>query len=129
MRNADVIRRHYEAFGRNDINAMLAGFTHDIIWTESASSPTPGTFVGPHAVRTEVLLRCGEFFSDLRMQISSMHECSDHIIVVGDYQAVPQSGHQPFRMRTVHLWTLRDGRIASFEEVTDTSNAYRAVRA
>jgi uncharacterized protein len=49
-----IIKDHYAASARGDLEGMLAPLAEDAEWTEMAGFPYAGTYIGPAAVRFEL---------------------------------------------------------------------------
>jgi ketosteroid isomerase-like protein len=52
MSAADVIRAHYAASARGDLDGMLAPLAADATWTEAAGFPYAGTYTGGSELTT-----------------------------------------------------------------------------
>jgi ketosteroid isomerase-like protein len=48
--NLDIVRDHYTASARGDIEAMMAEVSPRVRWTEMAGFPCAGTWIGRQAV-------------------------------------------------------------------------------
>ncbi|MFD4960704.1 nuclear transport factor 2 family protein [Microbacterium sp. NPDC058389] len=126
MRNADVIRAHYAASDRGDIDGMIADFADDIRWTEAAGFPLAGTYVGPQAVVDGVFLRLGEEWDDYSLAIDEVIDGGDAVVGVGTYSGTHKGTGRFFAARVAHVWRLEAGRAVAFEQFTDTLLVARA---
>ena len=43
----------------------------------------------------------------------------DHVFVLGHYHAVTKNGHEA-DVRFIHLWTVRDGKLAHLQQAADS---------
>src|SRR3972149_6485911 len=64
--NLDIIRDHYAASARGDLEGMLAAFAPDIAWTEVAGFPYAGTYHGAAAIVANVFARIGAEWEGFR---------------------------------------------------------------
>lgn len=118
---ADIIAAHYAAAERGDLEGMLVPFADAIEWTEMAGFPYAGTYVGPDAVRREVLERLGREWKGFRAEVERIIDGSDGTVVaVGGYSGTYRATGRSMTARFVHLWQVRDGAIIRFEQFADT---------
>jgi ketosteroid isomerase-like protein len=126
--NVALIQAAYAAFGAGDVEKLLGLMTTDIVWEFPASEVIPwaGTFKGPGEV--------AKFFAAL-MEHSEPETFEPVHFVASDAHVIAM-GHERFRIRSTgvtwacewaHAFTVRDGKIASFREYTDTAAMVRAL--
>lgn len=61
MRTAfDIVKAHYDANDRRDMDGMLADIAADCRWTEMDGFPCAGTYVGPQEIFRNVFQALGE---------------------------------------------------------------------
>ncbi|MFT4220562.1 MAG: nuclear transport factor 2 family protein [Microbacterium sp.] len=120
MSNVDIVRAHYDASARGDLPGMVADFAPDIVWTECAGFPTAGTYIGPDAVIDGVFGPTAAEWDGFGVAIDQLVVDGDTVVGVGRYTATHRGTGKALDARTVHVWTVRDGRIAAFEQVADS---------
>lgn len=121
MRSAyDVVKAHYDANDRCDIEGILADITATTQWTEMAGFPCAGTYVGPEAIVKNVFMALGAQFDDYTFKLEQLLDAGDHAIGIGDYSARHKKTGKAMTARVVHVWQVRDGKVARFEQFTDT---------
>jgi uncharacterized protein len=122
-----LVQSAYAAFGRGDIPALLNMLTEDVRWqfTGDRKAPYTGTVIGHSQV--------GEWFGAVAqaddIQAFEPREFlvgPDHVTVLGWERTVSKPGGKPFETEWVHVWRVRDGRIASFWGMFDTEAAANA---
>ena len=130
MSQADValIQSLYAAFGRGDIATIVAAVTPDIEWRLNGSRsdhPLLGTWNGPKGVQA--------FFNELAaMQDFSEFSpreflsAGDRVLVLGHYAATMRTNGRKAASDWVHIFTVRNGKVAAFLEFTDTAEFARA---
>ncbi|MBW8762251.1 MAG: nuclear transport factor 2 family protein [Microbacterium sp.] len=128
MRNADIILAHYAASDRGDLEGMLAPLADDVQWTEAAGFPYAGTYVGPDAVAANVFQRIQEEWDDYTLAIDEVIDGGDVVVGIGTYSGTYIRTGRFFAARVAHVWRLTDGRVAAFEQFTDTELVNRALR-
>jgi len=125
--NIDIVRDHYAASARGDIAAMMADVSPDVRWTEMAGFPCAGTWVGPQQVIDSVFAVLGSTWEGYQFMLERLIDGGDSIVGVGEYSGIYRRTGKPMRARVAHVWRLEDGRIARFEQFTDTLLVARAM--
>jgi uncharacterized protein len=130
MSQAEValIQNLYAAFGRGEIATIVAAVTPDIEWRLNGSRsdhPLLGTWNGPKGVQA--------FFDELaRLQDFSEFTpreflfAGGRVFVLGRYAATMRKNGHKAASDWVHIFTVRDGKVAAFLEFTDTAEFARA---
>ena len=130
MSQAEValIQSLYAAFGRGEIAAIVAAVTPDIEWRLNGSRsdhPLLGTWNGPKGVQA--------FFDELaRLQNFSEFTpreflfAGGRVFVLGHYAATMRTTGRKAVSDWVHIFTVREGKVAAFLEFTDTAEFARA---
>ncbi|MFE7197468.1 nuclear transport factor 2 family protein [Microbacterium oxydans] len=127
MGNADIIREHYAASDRGDLDGMLAPFAPDVQWTEAAGFPYAGTYIGPDAVAANVFQRIQEDWDDYTVAIDEVLDAGDAVVGIGTYSGTYRRTGRFFAARVAHVWRLADGKVVAFEQFTDTELVSRAL--
>ncbi|MGY1709177.1 nuclear transport factor 2 family protein [Geodermatophilus sp. SYSU D00758] len=121
--NVDTMQALYEAFGRGEVETVVAGMTEDVEWHEAESHPRhPGrAFTGPQEVVENVFAPLAADFEDFRVNPRRFLGDGDTVVVEGRYTATRGTATGlPLDIPFAHVWDLRDGRIARFQQYTDT---------
>ena len=127
--NVAVLQQGYEAFGRGDIPAVLELLTEDVEWTMQGPSVISfaGTFRGREGIE--------EFFSLLDETVEfEQFEPRKFIgqgntVVLGYERAVNKQTGRGFEDQWAHIYTLRDGKIATGLFIEDTAAHVEALSA
>lgn len=128
MSNADIIRNHYDASDRGDLDGMLAPLAADVRWTEAAGFPYAGTYVGPEAVAANVFARIQEDWDDYTLAVDEVVDGGDTVIGIGTYSGTSKRTGRFFAARVAHVWRLENGEVIAFEQFADTEMVARALR-
>jgi len=118
-----VVKDLYTSFERGDIQHIDALLTPDTVWTFHAPPhvvPYAGTYKGKDGVR--------QFFARIASTID-VHEIGqrqfmqekDTVAVVGWERSVARETGGEFYAEWLHLFTIKAGQIARFEEFTDSA--------
>ncbi len=120
--NIGVVQRGYEAFGRGDIESLLALLDETITWT------TPGPADLPVAGNRRGRAGVAEFFQTLvatvdivRFEPKQFVAQGDVVVVLGDDTSRVKATGASIEFEWVHVFTLRDGKIVAFKEYGDVS--------
>ena len=118
----DVVRSMYAAFGRGDLEGIVAALDPQVSWRTPGAPdlPTGGLRHGISAVR--------EFFGLLlnTLEIADFqpHDflaAGDKVVVLGTSREGPKGSGRLVDFRWVHVFTFRNGRIVEFDEPADVS--------
>jgi ketosteroid isomerase-like protein len=129
--NVVVVDGLYQAFAKGDVPAVLAVMDADIVWNEAEGFPyaDKNPYIGPDAVLNGVFARIGaewEYWNLADIQLHDM--ANDMVLATLRYKAKHKTTGKVIDSQTAHLWTLKDGKIVSFQQFTDTKQAVEAVR-
>ena len=110
--NAALIKGAYEAFARGDVANVFAVFAEDILWHVPGRGPISGDYRGHAAVggffQKFMELSSGTF----RIDIEDILSKGDRVVVLCTESA--KRGGRNWSSPQVHVWTIRDGRVAAF---------------
>lgn len=127
MKNLEIVKGIYSAFGRGDIPGLLAAQRADAVWTVAGNTPYSGSYRGA----AEIL----QFFQCLVGAVDMVSfeperflDAGSSIVVLGRERVVVKSTGKPADNRWVHVWTLADGKVTAFEEHFDTASVEAAFR-
>jgi ketosteroid isomerase-like protein len=122
QQNLDVVRDVYAAFGRGDLEAILARLDPHVSWQTPGSPelPTGGLRHGVPAVREFFGLLLNTFdFAEFRPQ--EFLTSGDKVVVLGTSREGPKGSGRLVDFRWVHVFSFREGRIVAFEEPADVT--------
>lgn len=125
--NLVIIQDHYAASAHGDLVGMLADLSPEARWTEMEGFPCAGTYVGPDAVVANVFQRLDAEFEGYAFHLDRLFDAGDTILATGHYSGTHRATGKAFRCRVAHVWQLVAGRIAAFEQFTDTLLVQRAM--
>jgi ketosteroid isomerase-like protein len=119
--NKEIIQGAYEAFAAADVPKVLGLMDDTIKWTDAEGFPLySGTLVGPQQVVDGVFMRLGEIGDDFSVHPTRFVAEDDTVVALGTYTWKQHSTGAPAEVQMAHVWTLRDGKIISFEQHVDT---------
>ncbi|MEU4805293.1 nuclear transport factor 2 family protein [Actinosynnema sp. NPDC023587] len=121
MTALEVVRAHYAASDRGDLEGMLAPLAPDATWTEAAGSTYGGTYTGRDAIVANVFQRIGADWASFDVTVAELLDAGDTVVALGSYTGVHRATGKSMTARFTHVWRVADGRVTGFEQVADTA--------
>jgi ketosteroid isomerase-like protein len=120
MTSAELAGSFYEAVEGGDLPGGLALLTSDCAWTEMETFGHAGVYVGPDAIRDNVFVRIVKEWEGFRLDVQEVLDAGDTAVAIGTYSGRNKATGKSFSARVVHVFRLRDGKIAAFEQFADS---------
>ena len=120
--NIAVVRQAYTNFKSGNINALIDQMTDDVVWQlpEIKNVPLAGKRTGRDGV--------ADFFATLardqdvlEFEPGEIIAQNDKVVSLGHYRWQVKETGRDFESDFVHIFTIRDGRIAGFREHFDSA--------
>ncbi|GAA2142610.1 hypothetical protein GCM10009760_27930 [Kitasatospora kazusensis] len=124
-----VVIDYVNAVAEGDLAAVVAAFTEDATWTYPGDLPLTGVWRGRDAIVNDFLGSAGALFAPgCTPEIVLTHTIADGDQVMAEWtsKGTTVHGHR-YDNRCVGIFTVRDGRIASVREYTDTQHVERTL--
>lgn len=120
--NVELIRGLYDSFAAGDVPGVLGVMSPDIVWNEADNHPYAdgNPYVGPQAVLEGVFARCIGEWEGFAVEIDEILAAGDTVVAFGRYTGTYKATGTPQSTRLVHVWRLKDGRIAAYQQHADT---------
>lgn len=128
-KSVEAVQGVYEAFERGDVPAVLAAMADGIEWHEAEGMPYAGVYHGPDAVAENVLGPLTEDIPDFAAAPEELIASGDTVAVVARYTGTGKATGKQLDLRVVHVWDVRDGKIARFRQFADTAKFVEVVPA
>ena len=127
--NRALVQRGYEAFGRGDIEGLLALFDENVEWITPGPSdlPTAGRRRGRQQV-AEFFQTVNSLFEIQRFEPEAFVSEGDRVVVFGSETSRVNATGKVLEMRWAHAFTVRNGKVATFEEYQDLSAVVAELR-
>ena len=119
--SVDVVRGVYEAFGRGDVAAVLGAMADDVEWHEAEGMPYGGVYRGGQAVAENVFGPITRDIPNFAVSPEELIGSGDTVAVVVRYTGTGQATGKQLDLPVVHVWDVRDGKIACFRQFIDTA--------
>jgi ketosteroid isomerase-like protein len=129
LTNTQVIEAMYAAFAAGDIPGVLALLADDIVWNEAEGNKLSdrSPYVGPQAVLEGVFERLAEDFEEFAVDIDTILEQGDLVVTQGRYRAKARDTGVLINPRIASFWTVREGKVAAFQQHVDTLILSKAI--
>jgi uncharacterized protein len=124
-----VVNRFYDALAAGDVPGVLGLLDAQVQWTEAERFPYySGTWVGPQAVLDNLLKRLVSDWSGFSATADDFMVEGDRVVSFGRYSGTYRVTGKSMTAPFAHLWTVRDGKLASFLMYTDTAKVLEALK-
>ena len=119
--DADVTLARKQYAARDERPAAGEIMTRDVAWDITPGFVRGGVYNGLERVTSDFLAPLFQVFARMSPQAETFHEAGeDHVVVLGNYHVRTGSG-ETTAVRFVHVWTIRDGKLAHLHHLADTA--------
>jgi ketosteroid isomerase-like protein len=118
MHNIATVRAVYEAFERQDLEALLNLTDPNCVVTQDSTLPWGGEFVGHEGVTNFAFLLIGTISSTLT--IEEIFEADGKVIQYGRTAGIVIANGNSFDIPEVHVWTIKDDKVIGAHFSIDT---------
>ena len=129
MSNLEQIQELYGAFGRGEIEPVLAALAPDVEWVEGDIEGLPyrGVHRGPEAVGRDVFAKIPGAYESFELVPQEWVDGGDTIVMLGRV-TVRLDGRESSQS-VAQVWKFQDGKITRFESFQDTLATARVLGA
>jgi uncharacterized protein len=122
--NVDLVRGGYDDFNSGNIDALVARFQPAIEWIEPGGGNAPsGTYRGPGSVANEVFASVPQNFDEFACTVEDASDQGDTVVVTAHFKGKNKSGVE-LDTQAEHVWEVRDGKLARFENKLNDPEAW-----
>jgi len=114
----DIVRKFYASLSAGDAPSALALMAPDIEWTTMWHYRVEGR--GPDKVAEGLLKPLMAEWSSFSLVPTEFITEGETVVSLGDFTGVHGTTGKTSHARYAHVWTVRDGKIASFRQYIDT---------
>jgi len=120
--NVQLIQSMYEAFGRGDVAAVLAGMDPNIEWREADNFPYAdrNPYQGPQAIVEGIFVRFATEWDGFKVTPQEWFDAGDHVIVTGTYTGTYKGTRKTVQAPFAHFWKMRASKVVKYQQYTDT---------
>lgn len=127
--SVEVVRGAYDAFGRGDVPGVLDAMADDIKWYEAEGMPYGGLYHGGEAVVQNVFGPIVQDIPNFAVTPEEFIASGDTVAVVVRYTGTGKDTGNELDLPVVHVWDVRDGKLARFRQFADTAKFREVVSA
>lgn len=120
--NIALIQQAFACFGQGDVPGILNTLSEDVVWQVAPveNAPYTGTRNG-HAGAAEFFSLMAQCEDTLQFEPRDFIAQGDHVVVRGQYAGRAKTTGRQFETYFIQIFVVRDGKIVSFDEYTDTA--------
>ena len=124
--NVETLKQGYEAYGRGDLEAVLANWTDDVKW-EGGNPDVPGgrEYQGKDQV-VQAFQEIGEAWDDFSVTPDEFVGEGDTVCVLGHVEGTAKASGERIKSPFVHIYRFADGKVKRIQILGDTLTAARA---
>jgi ketosteroid isomerase-like protein len=122
QQNVAAAKSFYEAMGRGDIPAALGMMAPAIEWREADNFlyADGNPYIGPQRVLEGVFARLAGNWDGFAAIPEQFLDAGETVVVTGRYHGTCKATGRAVKAQFVHMFTFLDGKIARFQQYTDT---------
>lgn len=127
--NKQLVMQGYQRFQAQDIDGLMENLADDIEWIGVESDYLP--FSGIYRGKQDVMRYFGmlaQAQEAVRFEPLEMVAEGDKVVVSGESEWMVRATARSYSNPWVHIFTIRDGKIARFQQFNDTAAAEHAYR-
>ena len=131
MDGASVALAIYEAFGRGDLDGVLAHFDAGIEWRLAEGhpySPAGETWTGHAAVVENFFARAAADWDPFEVAVADLHDSGEVVVAEVRYSGTFKPTGRSLDAQGCHVWRLRDGKVTAFQQYVDTGRLQEVTR-
>lgn len=127
--NKQLVMQGYQMFKNKDIKGLLALYADDIEWigTESEYIPFSGSYHGKGQV-AQFFTKMDQAQEAIQFEPQAFIAEDDKVVVTGQSIWLVKSTGLKYENPWVHVFTIRDGKVARFQQYNHTAAAEAAFR-
>jgi len=121
--NVKAVVAMYDAFARGDIDGVLADLAPDVHWSvaENFIYSDGNPYRGIEAVRNGVFGRVPGDWDSYDLEFEEILDAGEAVVSRGRYLAKHKRTGAKVSAQFAHVFKFRDGKIALFQQYTDTA--------
>jgi ketosteroid isomerase-like protein len=126
--NVNVVKGMYNAFGTGDIPTIIEALAPDVEWLEAENFiyADRNPYIGPNAVLEGVFMRIGAEWEGFVVSPNGVLDAGETVIGHGYYSGTYKKNGKQVKAQFAHFFTFKDGKVAKFQQYTDTAQFMQA---
>ena len=128
MTAVDIVKRSYEAFALDDLDAVMADMHPDIEWHQAQGLPHGGVYHGLQEVRRAIFDPLDEeWWDEFTATPDEFLDAGGDVVVLGRYRGVAKGTGKRLDVPFVHVWTVEGELAVRFRQFLDTAGWVEAL--
>jgi uncharacterized protein len=119
QQNVQIVKDGFAAYGRGDMQGLLALFAEDIEWIVPGEGPLAGTYRG-HAGVAGFIQKISEMLEVSLFEPREFVAEGDRVLVVGFERETVKATNRTFEGHWVFAFAVRNGKVTNVREYFDT---------
>jgi uncharacterized protein len=124
----EIVSGIYEAFERGDLQAALGALADEFQWYEAEGGPYGRLHRSREAVVEKVLGPLMEDIPDFEASPEEFIASRRTVVAVVRYTGSGKATGKQLDLQVVHVWDVRDGKVARFRQFADTAKFLEVVQ-
>lgn len=115
--NIQIIKDMYAAFGRGDVQHIVAQLTDDVSWRANLDPVVPWS--GDYSGKRNVPKFFDAIYSAVEVTLFEAQDWvaeGDSVVSLGRFGGTTRGTGKDINTRWVFIWKLRDGKVCSYEQ-------------
>ena len=132
MSSVDAVRGLYGAFAQGDVATVVGGMDGDIHWREAEGNPyqpSGAAWVGADAIVENLFMKLGSEWDGFAVKPEQFHDAGETVVAEGRYSGKYLATGADIDAQFCHVFKFKDGKVASFQQFTDTAQMQMAMGA
>jgi ketosteroid isomerase-like protein len=127
--NSKTVEAFYAAMGRGDVPAIIGALDPQIIWNEAENFvyADRSPYIGIEALLTGLFARLVGEWDGFSAVPGEIVDGGDTVVSLGRYGGVYKATGVKVNAQFTHVFRFKEGKIASFQQHTDTAQFKDAV--
>lgn len=125
-----LVQSIYEGFAEGDMVKVTGVMAADIVWNEAQGNPYAdlNPYVGPDKVLSGLFSRLGGDWDYFNATPAEFIVDGNRVVALGQYKARHKTTGVEMDAPFAHVWTVRGGKLATFDQYTDTAAHVEAMQ-
>jgi uncharacterized protein len=127
--NSKTVEAFYAAMGRGDMPFIIGTLDPQIVWTEGETFvyADKSPYIGVDSVLTGLFARLGGEWDGFSAVPHEIVDGGETVVALGRYGGVYKATGVKVNAQFVHVFGFKDGKVATFQQFTDTAQFKDAV--
>jgi uncharacterized protein len=130
MSNVDIVKDLYGAFARGDVPTVLGAMSPDIEWSEAEGSPyqpSGAAWIGAEAIVENLFMKLVTEWEGYTLHPERFHDAGETVVVEGRYTGTYIATGVSADQQYCHVFRFENGKLARFQQYTDTAQMQKAM--